>query len=357
MSVRFLTTAIAMALTAAAATPALAQQATADEVAGRKDHLTALPAQLVTPPKTADGVPDFQGTWGPAGRLGGIMHSMEEGFDPTTALFHGWNVKDNTTNVLIDPMRGKIPYQPWTNEKRMEKLVGHFMPIKRTDQEPWLRCLPAGIPRASMSGSTIKQMPGYVVFLGTARNTRIIPTDGRPHIDPALKLWNGDSIGRWEGNVLVIETTNHNDKTEFDQHGTFHTDNLRVVERLTMIDNNTIFYEATIEDPKVFTQPWKIAVTWDRNARPAKPWEDACYGEANDRNIDKMVAAGRRSKAAGITGYHIHDPNDITKSYAASPPLTAEEQALAPPSDLKGAPPKYEPGVAPPMQAPKPYEY
>src|SRR5882672_145605 len=188
---------------------------------GKKDHLTALPAQVIQPPRTADGQPDFQGTWGAGGRKGGFTHSIEEGFDPTTTLFHGWAVADIQVNLLIDPMRGKIPYQPWTEARRTQELVGHFEPTKRVDLEGWLRCLPAGTPRAQLGGTTIRQMPGYVLFVDAARSTRIIPVDGSTHPDKGLKLYNGDSRGHWEGNTLVIDTTNNNDKTEFDAHGTF----------------------------------------------------------------------------------------------------------------------------------------
>ena len=90
---------------------------------------------------------------------------------------------------------------------------------------------------------------------------RIIPLDGRPHVGENLKLWQGDSRGRWEGNTLVVDVTNHNDKTWFDIVGDFHSDAMRVVERFTVVDADTIDYEATIEDPKVYTRPWKIVFT------------------------------------------------------------------------------------------------
>jgi hypothetical protein len=322
--------------------------------AGKKDHLAALPAKLITPAKTPDGQPDFQGSWGGGGRLGGFMHSIEEGFDPTTTLFHGWAVKDIQVNLLIDPMRGKIPYQPWTEARRTKELVGHFEPTKREDIEVWLRCLPAGVPRAQLGGTTLRQIPGYVLFIDANRTTRIIPVDGSPHPDPTLKLWMGDSRGRWEGNTLVIDTTNNNDKTEFDAHGTFHTDALHVVERLTMVDADTIYYEATVEDPGVFTKPWKLASTWDRNRRAQKPWENQCYGEAQERNNEHTIQAGKRAVAAGITGIHTHDPTNITKSYAPAVPLTEEEKALAPPTTVGGMPKKYDPNEPPPLKAPDP---
>ena len=108
------------------------------------------------------------------------MHSIEEGFDPTTTLFHGWAVKDIQVNLLIDPMRGKIPYKPETLARRTKELVGHFEPTRREDIEVWLRCLPAGVPRAQLGGTTLRQIPGYVLFIDANRTTRIIPVDGSP---------------------------------------------------------------------------------------------------------------------------------------------------------------------------------
>jgi hypothetical protein len=322
--------------------------------AGRKDHLSALPAKLVDPPRAPDGHPDFQGVWGIGRRKMGFTHSIEEGFDPTTALFHGWNIADVQLDLLTDPMRGKIPYQSWTESRRTQELIGHFEPTKRTDIEGWLRCLPAGTPRSTFGGTTIRQIPGYVLFLDASRSSRIIPIDRSPHPDPSLKLWAGDSRGHWEGNTLVIETTNNNDETEFDAHGTFHSDAMRVVERLTMVTADEMYYEATIDDPTVFTQPWKLALSWDRNKRPQKPWEDACYGEAAERNNVHQIAAGKRAWAAGVRGIHTHDPANITKSYAPAVPLSDAEKALAPPSTVQGVPKKYDPNEPPPTKGPDP---
>jgi hypothetical protein len=88
----------------------------------------------------------------------------------------------------------------------------------------------------------------------------------------------GDSRGRWEGNTLVVNVTNHTDRTWFDVIGTFHSDALHVVERFTFVDSNTIHYEATITDPKVFTRPWKIAFPLIRNTQPGfERLEMACH--------------------------------------------------------------------------------
>jgi hypothetical protein len=84
--------------------------------------------------------------------------------------------------------------------------------------------------------------------------------DGRPHLPSDIKLYEGDSRGRWQGDTLVVDVTNQNDKTWFDMAGNFHSDAIHVVERLTPADANTINYEATIDDPKTFSRPWTIAL-------------------------------------------------------------------------------------------------
>ena len=107
---------------------------------------------------------------------------------------------------------------------------------------------------------------------------RVIPLDGRPHLAENIKLWRGDSRGRWEGNTLVVDVTNHDARTWFDQAGAYHSDALHVVERFTFVDANTINYEATLEDPKAYTRPWKIAFTHKRTAEQGyEILEDACY--------------------------------------------------------------------------------
>ena len=92
-----------------------------------------------------------------------------------------------------------------------------------------------------------------------AHTMRLIPVDGSAHPD-GLEFWMGDSRGRYEGDALVIEVTNFNDTTWFDKAGNFHSEALRVIERYTLTEPDTITYEATIEDPKVFTRPWKISM-------------------------------------------------------------------------------------------------
>jgi hypothetical protein len=106
--------------------------------------------------------------------------------------------------------------------------------------------------------------------------TRVIHTDGRPHLGPNIRLYMGDSIGRWEGDTLVVDTTNFNDKTSFSQTIPYHSDALHTVERFTMVDPYIIDYEITMEDPKMFTAPIRIAGTFAAAAKGSELMEFAC---------------------------------------------------------------------------------
>jgi hypothetical protein len=111
----------------------------------------------------------------------------------------------------------------------------------------------------------ILQVPGTVVILYESNHSyRVIPLDGR-HPPAQMKLWMGDSRGRWEGDTLVVDVTQFNDMTWFDMAGNFHSDALHVVERYTLLDPDHINYEATIEDPKVFMRPWKMSMILNRH--------------------------------------------------------------------------------------------
>jgi hypothetical protein len=101
--------------------------------------------------------------------------------------------------------------------------------------------------------------------------------DGRPHVGADVKLWMGDSRGHWEGNTLVVDVTNLNGRPWFDLLGHFGSDALHVVERLTLVDGNTIDYEATIEDPRVYTRPWTLALPLVRNQEYDEIWEEGCH--------------------------------------------------------------------------------
>jgi len=146
-------------------------------------------------------------------------------------------------------------------------------------------------------GFQILQPPGSVVLLYEAFHSyRIIPLEARPHIPDAIRLFEGDSRGHWEGDTLVVDVTNQNEGTWFDMAGNFHSDLLHVIERYTPVDDNTINYEATLEDPKVFTRPFKIAFSLGRNTEADyQQMEYACVeGEKDLQHYTESEGAKKK---------------------------------------------------------------
>ena len=146
------------------------------------------------------------------------------------------------------------------------------------------RCLPMGLTRLMNSPFPfqIAQTTKDLSFLFEAWSTfHVVPVDGRQHPDDLVPQWNGLSLGHWEGDTLVIETSHFNDKSNLDTAGHPHSDQMRVVQRLTRTDDKHIAYEITITDPKIFTKPWKNVRTF--TLRP--DWELLEYScEENNRD-------------------------------------------------------------------------
>lgn len=206
--------------------------------------------------RMADGKPDLQGIWD--AKTFAPAYDIEDHPKEQFGIPGG-------KGVIVDPADGKIPYQPWADQKRKDLLEHHMF------EDPEAHCTLAGVPRQMYApfGFQIFQPPNYVVIFFEAFHAfRIIPMDGRPHIQSDVKLYSGDSRGHWEGDTLVVDVTNQNDKTWFDMAGNFHSDEIHVTERFTPLDSNTIRYEATIEDPKVYTRPWKVQFEFGRNTQP-----------------------------------------------------------------------------------------
>jgi len=269
--------------------------------------------QTWNPPRTPDGQPDIQGYWIPQGPTGGMTfptYTLEGGhpFDERQTAIAGENAAGanaqqwaralKAQSVVVDPPTGRIPYQPWALEKRQENLAAHTHPTRPEQIDGRARCHLAGVPGTTYGGdSQIVQTPGYVVLLQEFGHApRIIPLDGRPHLGPNIRLWQGDSRGRWEGHTLIVETTNTTAKL-FDHIGDFHSDAVRVVERFSFDRPNTIRYEATIEDPKVFTRPWTIGLNLARNTEPGfELLEEACI--EGERDSKRMLHTAPATKPA-----------------------------------------------------------
>jgi len=204
-----------------------------------------------TPPRTPDGVPDLQGTWGGPGGAGGDDIEEHEYVDVTTPP---------QETFVSDPPDGRIPYTAYGLAQRNAHRAGLSRgwpgeSAERLYADPNTYCMVSIGPRGGIG--EIIQQPG-VVMMVTARTHRVIPTDGRPHPGDRAKFWRGVSRGRWESNTLVIDVRGLNGKHWFDSVGNYHTDNARMVERLTLVDANTIDYELTVEDPTVYSRPWKM---------------------------------------------------------------------------------------------------
>jgi hypothetical protein len=255
------------------------------------------PAPAVT--LTADGHPDIQGWW----ETSAYAADMETGLpDEETATIQGAERPDAAKAVsnVIDPADGRIPYQPWAAARRVaiptfrrgESSKG--VPKSVRDIRPRTFCL-HGTPRNMVSDFEIVQTPGLTVLVWEFSHAyRTIRLDGRKPLPATVKLAMGHSVGRWEGNTLVVETTNLNDWDWFDYTGTFHSDAMTLVERFTVVDANTIDYRATVTDPKVFTKPWtfRIPLNKRRMAPGYELMEHACV--EGERGVEYLL---RQSKA------------------------------------------------------------
>lgn len=227
----------------------------------------------------ADGQPDIQGFWEAEPGAVAFTHNIETGLDPNHHKMAGFNFKERS--LVVDPPDGKIPYQPWAAAKRKAYYDVRENPPTPADFDPVAQCFLTGVPRMHYQpgGFQIVQVPGSVFFLAEFEHAyRIVPLDGRPHISNSIRLWMGDSRGRWEGNTLIVDVTNRNGRTWFDWSGNFQSDTLHMVERWTFVDKDTIRYEATLEDPNVYTKPWTIRFGIFRNKQEGyELLEDACY--------------------------------------------------------------------------------
>ena len=243
-------------------------------------QLASLPP--FNPPRLADGTPDLQGTWG--GPNGG--DDIEE---------HGYvDVSSPPEETYIsDPPGGRVPYQPWALARRNEIRAGLARgwpgEKERLYTDPQTFCLYT-VPRATTRGGfEIVQAPGYVLMVfNFAHYYRAIPLNALPHASSTVKQWMGNSRGRWDGNTLVVDVTGITGKNWLDQVGNFFSDNVHVVERFTLVEANTIDYEVTIDDPTVFTRPWKMRLPLKRG-RQDENWENACYEGNQDAEVARVL--------------------------------------------------------------------
>jgi hypothetical protein len=288
-----------------------------------------------TPPRTPDGQPDLQGVWTnititplerPANLAGKEFFTATEArqYEKDTAERNNADRRDSDsqadlnrayneawydrgtkvvetlrTSLIIDPPDGRIPRVP---QKAAAAPPGGFgrPPEGPEDRGLTERCIlwptagPPMMPSFYNNNYQILQAPGYVTILvEMIHDVRIIPIDARPHVDPSVRQWMGDPRGHWEGNTLVVETTNFNDKVRFQRA----SQNMRLVERFTRTAPDTVMYEFTVTDPSAFSKPWTGQIPLKRTEGPLI--EYAC----NEGNyaMEGMLAGARadEKKAAG----------------------------------------------------------
>jgi len=203
-------------------------------------------AQQYRAPRTANGEPDLQGIWEAQNTAAYnlLPHAADLGIPAGLGVVEG----------------GEIPYKTEAAAKQKENFKN------RATLDPVGKCFLPGVPRANY-------MPFPFQIFQTAKDVailyefvhayRLIPLDGSKHPED-IDFWMGDSRGHWEGETLVVDVADNNGDTWFDASGNFHSPDLHVVERYTRTGPNTIHYEATIEDPKTFTRPWKISLDFYR---------------------------------------------------------------------------------------------
>jgi hypothetical protein len=246
---------------------------------------TARRASTTTPPgirRTPEGKPDFNGFYEPD--AGGANYGLEK--RPTSSL------TPPGRGVIIDPTDGILPMQPWAVAERTDR-----QRAERGYDDPTAHCFPAGVPRGMYVPTSfhILQTPDYMLVLHERVAWRIIPLDGRAHLPDNMRLWQGDSVGHWEGDTLVVDTTNFNGKTWLNEGSEIVSYAEHVIERFTPSGPDTISYEATVVDPIVYTRPWTIALPLNREKFELS--EAACHEE--DRSLPhlkaiKDAAAGKR---------------------------------------------------------------
>ena len=243
-------------------------------------------SRTFTPPRTPDGKPDFQGYWN-ANRQAFNIEAHEESF-----AYQGG------PTLIVDPPDGQVPYQPWAAAKQAERAAKTLDPPSIEFLDPNAQCFLRGVPRQMwmMDYQFVQPVGSPFIFTLHEQNHafRVIPMDGRPHVGTGIRTWMGDSRGRWEGNTLVIETSNQNGREWLDNVGNFYSEKAHILERITMVDRDTLLWEARIDDPTVYTRPWTMTFPLRRNTNSAfQLMEFACH-EGNKSPELQIRPAGSR---------------------------------------------------------------
>jgi len=214
---------------------------------------------------------------------------------------------EKRTSLIVDPPDGKIPPMTPDGQERLARTpppaaaVGGPLAAGPEDLSNAMRCITYGMPRIGrqninaagpMGYYQILQTPNYVtISLEAIHETRVIPLDGRPHLPAGIRQWSGDSRGHWEGNTLVVDTTNFSPRSNF--MGAAET--LHVIEKFTRVAASTLQYEITIDDEKTWTKPWTVMIRMNRSQD--KLYEYACH-EGNYVTMEGILGAARADERA-----------------------------------------------------------
>ena len=228
-----------------------------------------------TPPKTPEGQPDLQGIWQ-------VLNTA------------AWDIQDHGASLGVPAGRGvvegnDIPYTPAALAKKQENFKN------RDALDPINKCFLPGVPRLTYQPHPfqIVQLADRVTILHEySRVIRFIYMNGNAHPAGHIDWYMGDSRGRWEGNTLVVDVTHFNDETWFDRAGNFHSDALHLIERFTRTGPDHMLYEVTVEDPKVFTRPWKMSMPlYRRQEKDIELLEYDCAAYLLKQEWDKPASA------------------------------------------------------------------
>ena len=288
-----------------------------------------------TSPRTADGQPDLEGVWTnstltplerPAELSGKAVLTEQEAADYVKRLLQQVNtdrrdggaqvdvgrsynefwrdrgnnlVADRRTSLIVDPPDGRIPPLTPEAQKRVEE-TRTWMREHATDGPEgrslaerclsWTTAGPPMVPGPYNNDTQIVQGPGYVVILNEMiHDVRMIPLDGRPHVSAEIREWMGDSRGHWDGNTLVVDTTNFNGEAAF--RGSDR--NLHLTERFTRTSPDALLYEFTVDDPTTFTKPWTARIPFNKTTE--RVYEYAC-NEGNYAMTDILAGARAAEK-------------------------------------------------------------
>jgi hypothetical protein len=252
-----------------------------------------------TPPRTMGGHPDLNGIWQALVTANWDLQDHEAQSGPFPELMGAYGAGPAGQSIVEG---GEIPYQPWALAKKKENFAQRTKVDVTNDGkwhdlgDPELKCYMPGVPRAAYMPFPLQIVQGsspYILiayeFASTTRTIRMNRKEEAP-----IDAWMGWSRGRWEGDTLVVDVTGLRSETWFDRAGDFHSNALHVVERYTPVSPYHIAYEATIEDPNVFTRPWKISfVLYRRMEKNLQLLEFKCVPFTEELLYGSMRKPGR----------------------------------------------------------------